>query len=448
MVIKELLPELAEFDLRGREVMIAYDSDAVRKQRVQDAEVRLARTLARREAVVRMVRLPAEPGHKIALDDYLRTHSTDELGDLCYSAAPWQPYEAPLSFQELMDKDCPPVEWVWGSMILKGEVNLLYGDGGTGKSLLALHVGMHVAAGKPLFGRAVQQMPVLGMFTEDSEAEVKARLQTIQQLHHLPHTPLPLHIWCQPKEDTQLADIDEKGRVTELDRLETLRSELRKIGQPTLVILDGMADLFAIDETSRLPVTAAIKRVLGSLCRDFGATVLVLAHPSKASMLDGSHYSGSTAFNNAVRQRLTLEVVKDAGGGGPLPRRLSVAKSNYGAQDAVTLWLDSRALLAAPPGHEALTEKQIEDMVLREMLKLVDAGIRVVGRNGTVGDAMPLNAFAKKFNSETGLNIPTGEVGTILTQLRVSGRLGYVEADDSVKPKRKARFIRGTALNE
>jgi hypothetical protein len=448
MTIKELLPELAEFDFRGREVMIAYDSDAVSKPRVQAAEERLARSLAHREAVVRMVRLPAEPGQKVALDDYLKTHSVEELGGLCYSAVPWQPYEPPLSFQELMDKDCPPVEWVWGSMILKGEVNLIYGDGGTGKSLLALHVGMHVAAGKPLFGRAVQQMPVLGMFTEDSEAEVKARLQTIQRVHNLPHTPLPLHIWCQPKEDTQLADIDEKGRVKELERLEALRSELRKMRRPALVILDGMADLFAIDETSRLPVTAAIKRVLGSLCRDYGATVLVLAHPSKASMIDGTHYSGSTAFNNAVRQRLTLEVVKDAGGGGPLPRRLSVAKSNYGAQDEVTLWLDSRALLAAPPGHDALTEKQIEDMVLREMHKLIGAGVRVVARNGTVGGAMSLNEFAKKVNSETGLHLPAREVGRILTDLRVSKRLGYVEADDSVKPKRKAQFILGAIPNE
>jgi hypothetical protein len=140
--------------------------------------------------------------------------------------------------------------------------------------------------------------------------------------------------------------------------------------------------------------------------------------------------------------------VKDAGGGGPLPRRLSVAKSNYGAQDEVTLWLDSRALLAAPPGHDALTEKQIEDMVLREMHKLIGAGVRVVARNGTVGGAMSLNEFAKKVNSETGLHLPAREVGRILTDLRVSKRLGYVEADDSVKPKRKAQFILGAIPNE
>lgn len=63
----------------------------------------------------------------------------------------------------------------------------------------------------------------------------------------------------------------------------------------------------------------------------------MLAHPSKASILDGSHYSGSTAFNNAVRQRLTLEIEKDSGNIGPPPRRLKVAKSNYGAQDELRL---------------------------------------------------------------------------------------------------------------
>jgi hypothetical protein len=58
-------------------------------------------------------------------------------------------------------------------------------------------------------------------------------------------------------------------------------------------------------------------------------------------MQDGTHYSGSTAFNNAVRQRLTLEAAPrekgDTGEGQP-PRTLKVAKSNYGPLLEKTLW--------------------------------------------------------------------------------------------------------------
>ena len=78
---------------------------------------------------------------------------------------------------------------------------------------------------------------------------------------------------------------------------------LAEIGQPVFLVLDTVSDIAALDETKRLAVNTFCKQVLGSLCRDYGATVAVNAHPSKAAMADGSGYAGSTAWNNSVRNR-------------------------------------------------------------------------------------------------------------------------------------------------
>ena len=221
------------------------------------------------------------------------------------------------------------------------------------------------------------------------------------------HKPRPrrqrrssVRLWCQPREDTLLAAIDDNGVVKELPRLQTLRAELARIGRPVLLVLDSLADLFALNESLRLPVNSALKRVLGGLCRDFGATVLILAHPSKASIQDGTDYSGSTAFNNAVRQRLTLEIVKRQSGDmveGPPPRVLRVAKSNYGPPAEKTLWFYGATIDELQRGP-AISPDEERRIVLTTMLRLIDTGVRIMKSNG---DGQKPKDVAQEFATNT-----------------------------------------------
>lgn len=72
-----LLPELERIAWRGRRVYIAFDSDAVDKPQVADAERVLAAKLAAMGAVVRVIRIPAGPAGadgepaKRGIDDFL-----------------------------------------------------------------------------------------------------------------------------------------------------------------------------------------------------------------------------------------------------------------------------------------------------------------------------------------------------------------------------------------
>lgn len=445
----ELHPDLDAIDWRDRQVFLTFDSDAARKENVQRALLRLAALLRRRGAIVWQVNLPPMPdGSKQGLDDYLALHDraafdallrspeTIRLGD---DDVP----EPPTALADLMSRAYPPTEWIWADLVLRGEVNLLYGDGGVGKSLLALNLGVAVAAGKSFAGSAVTQMPVIALFAEDGPSQVKQRVEQALISLGLNHRgDLPMQLWCQPGGDVTLARVDDSGVVTMLPRLLALRAELAALGVPALVILDSFADLFALNENLRLPVNAALKKVLGPLCRDYGATVLVLAHPSKASMLDGSKYSGSTAFNNGVRQRLTLEFAKneDGGANGHSPLRvLHVAKSNYGAVAEKTL-IYRRASISTESGAARATPEEEERAVLSTMFTLFRHDIRIVRGNG--GGQKP-GDVAKAVREQHGLALTPAQVLHYLGVLERKQILAYRDSNKNAHPAVYAGFVRG-----
>jgi hypothetical protein len=81
--------------LNGRAVYLCFDSDVTTKREVQQALTRLKRFLAQRGARVTVVLLPAEGPEKVGVDDYLVSHSLDELQTLAH---PQQPtHETPLA---------------------------------------------------------------------------------------------------------------------------------------------------------------------------------------------------------------------------------------------------------------------------------------------------------------------------------------------------------------
>lgn len=444
----KLHPDLECFEWRGRIVYLTFDSDVSRKSGPQHALHKLTALLCERGAKVFVVSIPpAADGSKQGLDDYLARHGPDKFMALLQSpetqpAEGAEAYDPPVALADLMAKEFPPTQWAWHRWILKGEVNSLYGDGGVGKSLLSLYIALAVAAGKPLFGDDTQQMPVLAFFAEDGPAHVKSRAVTALRALGLaprfrgvgpdPVADLPLKLWCNPSGETLLARVDDDGTVHELPRLHALRAELAALGKPALLIVDSLADLFALNESLRAPVNAALKQVLGGLCREFGTTVLVLAHPSKASMADGTHYSGSTAFNNAVRHRLVLEIAgKDHGylcDGAP-PRILRVAKTNHGEATEKTLWYTGTTIMPLPPQMlDDAKAKLLRAACIRAALDAAEIGCPITQQRNVPA------AVLKMIEKETGLSVTSKLVKSELeTACFVDRVLEYRKGHGKVK---------------
>jgi len=90
---KPLHPELRRWRLRGREVLVCFDSDRTTKEGVGLAHERLCRGLTRLGAVVRVVDLPTLEGQeKTGADDLLVARGRAAFAELVDGARPWEPF--------------------------------------------------------------------------------------------------------------------------------------------------------------------------------------------------------------------------------------------------------------------------------------------------------------------------------------------------------------------
>lgn len=230
-------------------------------------------------------------------------------------------------------KPVPEREWIVDGLIPAGNVTLLSGDGGVGKSLLALQLGVAMVTGTDWIGFNPEQGRVLYLSAEDDEDELHRRVFGIAETCGL-RLPQLQDLLLAPLagEDAILAasKVREGGISPTALWAAVKDAVLREM--PRLVIVDTAADTFGGDEVNRAEVRSFLGLLRG-LAIDTGATILLLSHPSIAGMSSGSGISGSTAWNNSVRSRLYFaRPMVDQNQ--PLDqdlRRLQLMKANYAA---------------------------------------------------------------------------------------------------------------------
>jgi|HubBroStandDraft_6_1064221.scaffolds.fasta_scaffold35132_1 RecA-family ATPase len=342
--------------------------------------------------------------------------------------------DAPLSAAQLKAGSYPPPEFVVDGLIVKGEVNLLYGDGGVGKTTLAMQLAVGIAMGDQVLGFHTERTPALLVLAEDGKGEVKRRLETICDHLQVDLGSLPLTVWARPTFDPVLAEVTDVGVIREGPFMPRLRDEIRKIG-PCLVVLDSLADFAIVDEIKRQPVNALLKRVFGGLCQEFGVTLLVLGHPSKTGMNDGTYYSGSTAFNNAVRNRLVLSQDKDDPLG--LKRTLEVAKSNYAPCRETDLYFANGVFLNASGAKAQERTEADRTLVFTAVKEVLEKGEQVVHTNGS---GLHPQDIAAQIWERHGRKLSAKQVRDHLSALRMNGRLRYQNADNS-KRNHRAGYV-------
>ncbi len=83
---RHLIDDLKRIEWHDRNVVIAFDSDAVRNALVQLAEARLADLLTQKDATVRVARIPANGDGKVGTDDFIVAHGEAEFRKLLDTA--------------------------------------------------------------------------------------------------------------------------------------------------------------------------------------------------------------------------------------------------------------------------------------------------------------------------------------------------------------------------
>lgn len=86
-----------------------------------------------------------------------------------------------VSFETMLREDLPPIDWLVEPLVEQGNRTVLFGEFGSMKSWLLLHLALHIAAGKPWFGRfkVPKARSVLYLDEEMSSRELRRRVRQI-----------------------------------------------------------------------------------------------------------------------------------------------------------------------------------------------------------------------------------------------------------------------------
>jgi RecA-family ATPase len=220
-----------------------------------------------------------------------------------------------------------PRRWIAHNRIPVGEPGIMSGDGGTGKTKLALQLAVAVPASlRDWIGGVVDaEGSVIVVSAEEKLKEMHRRTLDVVESRGLSFSDLHggLHFICD-HDDTVLGAVDRNGIVQPTMSLLRLEKTVAAI-RPALVIIENAADVYSGNESDRPNVTRFMRSLLGRLTAPCESTVMLIQHPSVSGLNDGTGRSGSTGWNNSGRWRCNFTRIKDDDF-----RQLEIIKNNYG----------------------------------------------------------------------------------------------------------------------
>lgn len=241
----------------------------------------------------------------------------------------------PLPFTDLLswvDRDLPERHFLIPDLIPGGCVTSLYGDGGSGKTMIALWLMVAMASryAVPWLGHKAAGWKSVGLFAEDDEEELIRRLRRVcvglgVEFEAVAPNITPL---AGVGMDATIAYYADTGELVITPLMQGLIAKVRQEGA-SLLVLDYAAAIFGGNELDRHQVSDFMRRLNG-IARDNDISILLLGHPSMEGMRGGRGTSGSTAWRNQSRSflHLTVNEEQDDPDGRTL-LTLTHTKSNY-----------------------------------------------------------------------------------------------------------------------
>lgn len=284
----------------------------------------------------------------------------------------------------LKGKPVKPREWLVQGLVPTKTVTLFSGDGGTGKSLLALQLAIAVAAQTAWIGKAVNTGGVIYLSAEDDDDELHRRVDDILRAERRDYDDLAgLTLRSLAGEDALLA-IESGVALMQSELFKELDARAEDEA-PALIVVDTLADVYPANENDRAKVRQFIG-ILRGLALKRNCAVLLLGHPSLTGLSSGTGTSGSTAWNNSVRSRLYLSRITDDGFEADPDRRvMTTMKANYGRVGGETYmkWVKGAFVAEVQPsGLDALAAGAKAQRVFMKLLATFTAQGRQVNHAG------------------------------------------------------------------
>lgn len=303
------------------------------------------------------------------------------------------------------------------------EVTSLPGHGGSGKSYAALILAVHVCLGWLFAGLVTTQSRVLFFSAEDGARVLRQRLAKICRALAIDPAQLDGKLFLLDASDLDPTLYREQrhASATETPLLGALAALVAKL-DVGLTIIDNASDVFGGNEIARAEVRGFVRSLRQRLARP-GRAVLLLAHVNKASATHGKlagseDYSGSTAWHNSVRSRLSLT----ADGDNAL--KIEHMKANHGAMAAPVrlVW------------HEGVP------MVSGSYTDAGAASARAAEKDQDTADKLALVALIQDFDRR-GERVTTSSQGSATAHRLLKGQPGFPKSTDSERLMRLLREL-------
>lgn len=379
-----------------------------------------------------------------------------------------QELEEPAEVAELVSlapvpSDLPARPWLVDNLLMNGQVTMITGRGGEGKSLLAIQLAMMVAYNAEFaWWRPRARRNVLVVNAEDNLDELRRRLLGACEVMGFDQRMLENKLFTLNTERLVLLHrdpADDKLKSTDLFKQLTTLIHERSIG---LLVVDPLIETHAgLDENSNADMKELILH-LRKLARMCEISVLVVHHSRKgATAGDQDGARGGSALVNACRIVATLERMTAEEHGTvkpPQPKeryvRVTGAKANYAGRIG-DRWMEL-VPVTLPNGDETPGFKQVVFGTidegfdpetwehLEELLRLVQVGRgqdRLWSTAATGPTAARLDiAVADRFG------LDAGQAREILLRMEKAGQIGRAMQKDNDRKSRKVWIVPGQEL--
>lgn len=276
----------------------------------------------------------------------------------------------------------PPREWFIQDWLSPDSTGL-WGPGGAGKTKLLQAMATGLAMQKPYLAAAYSRpLVVVAWLCEDDASEVWRTQAAINQYFGVSMADLVkaarLHIVPRKGKDNMLFAAGARGAAEFTPAYERLREELNDL-KADVFIGDNIAHLYGGVENDRHQVTRYVNGVAG-LVHDRPFAGVHVGHVAKS---DGSEFSGSTAWENAIRSRWLLARALQGETDAPaIPDTVYLArrKANHAGLGYQRFKFDKgmfvpEAMQTAAPGDIRARNNAADEALLAAFDKLVAAGM-------------------------------------------------------------------------
>lgn len=331
---------------------------------------------------------------------------------------------------------CPPIDWstldgapperVWWIPGWLGPwPSLTAGGGGAGKTRLWHTVGTALATSRRYLDEPVAPLKVLMWLCEDDRDEIWRQQVAINAHLDLTMADLKDRLYVVPRHGQENTLLDLAfGRAVFTPLLKQLREQVNDFKADVLV-LDNIAQVFGGNENDRHQATYFVNGIAGLVSGRPFAPVL-LGHTARAQ---GSEFSGSAAWENAVRMRwyvgptLPDQKVDEDEELDPDVVYLARRKANYCAKDYRKLKFENGVLVPEQQEEGRRFDQIFRNEAAERVVMSGLAKLRAVGLSPTDGrtaaDYLPTQIIAKGYAENHSKN----ELTSAMNRLMGAGRL-------------------------